>query len=376
MKNPKNEVTEELILDSDFLENLVNINWILNINELKVTFITPNIKNLVGYSANEIINKPLNETFLSPSVETIQRSIERNILNKKTSTNDLYIEVIRVQNKNGKIFPIEIVFQQRVNSNNIPHYHGYIRNRQVNNSSLKRFLNQEDKLLESLKKNNQIISILAHDLRGPLGNLNELIRLVIDNFDSYDSIILKKLLNSISVTTNNTYQLMDNLVAWAKTHRNEGEYILEHNNLLKIITEEVELYSSILKQKSLRVAINIPEHLSAKCHKETMSIVIRNLLSNAIKFSQPEGEIIFKSSTQHNKVEISISDYGVGIPSNLQSKILDPNEKVSKPGTNNENGTGLGLTLCKELVEKNKGNIWFESAENMGTTFYISLLSQ
>lgn len=350
------------------IENLADVIWILDYETLTFNYISPGIKQLRGLSVNECLKQSLEESLAPNSFdkfkEIIGNTIENYLLNR--STQEILINDIEFICSNGKTVLTELNCKLLINNYGKIEIHGSCRDI----SSRKRL---ESSLKASLKTNNQIVSILSHDLRGPLGNLNELIALVIENFDTYDNTILKQLLHSISVTTNNTFQLMDNLVEWAKIHRNDGGYEFNETNLYNVAKEEIDIYSSMIKNKGINVCNNLPKDLLANCNKESVAIVVRNLLSNALKFTGIGGSIIIEAKQDNKRIEISICDSGVGIPEHIQSKLLQTTKKISKPGTNNESGTGLGLMLSKELIERNNGNLWFKSKEGEGTRFSFSL---
>ncbi|MBA4055553.1 MAG: hybrid sensor histidine kinase/response regulator, partial [Marivirga sp.] len=136
--------------------------------------------------------------------------------------------------------------------------------------------------------------------------------------------------------------------------------------------ESVRLLEPECKQKNITLINNLRENLDAYADLNMMRSVLRNLLTNAIKFTRSEGSITVSAYRIDNKIIISVADTGVGIPKGNRERLFTLSS-VTTQGTRQEKGTGLGLLLCKEFVEKNGGRIWFETEEGRGTTFYFSL---
>ena len=165
---------------------------------------------------------------------------------------------------------------------------------------------------------------------------------------------------------------------WSSSQRGVIVFNPEEINLYLLFVETIALLKQSADDKSIKLINQAPEDVNIIADKQMLSTIIRNLLSNAIKFTPKDGEIkisarLISDKNKHTAAEITISDNGVGIPSKTQSKLFDVGQDISTKGTDNETGTGLGLVLCKEFVEKHGGEIWVESKIGEGSTFYFTI---
>lgn len=223
--------------------------------------------------------------------------------------------------------------------------------------------------LNNLK--DRLLSIISHDFRSPLNSLQGVLWLLQDQMISETE--LRTLANGLSERVKVISTFLDNLLNWAKSQM-EGSKVQPSNwNLGGVILTKIKLFQTQAEQKNIKLIAQIPTNISVFADLNMIELVVRNLLSNAIKFSFQGGKIELKAEeTQDNFVQISIRDNGVGIPADKIPELFG-SEKISTLGTSNEPGTGLGLLLCKDFVEKNGGKIWLESVINQGTCFYFTV---
>ena len=160
---------------------------------------------------------------------------------------------------------------------------------------------------------------------------------------------------------------------WAQSQSGRMEFKPEYFELNAIIKEEILLLNGNAEQKSIIIATELSSIFLVNADKAMLSTVLRNLISNAIKFTNQKGKITIASMFKQHELIISVIDNGVGMSKERLNQLFKIDESYSTRGTQNENGTGLGLILCKEFIEKNNGKIWAESEIGVGTTFYFSL---
>lgn len=236
--------------------------------------------------------------------------------------------------------------------------------------------------LKALKKSNEtkdkFFSIIAHDLKSPFNAMLGFSNMLNDNFDDFDQKEHKEFFGIIHKNLNNIYRLLDNLLLWSLSQIGKFDFNPEKINLYLLIHESNELLKQSAEIKSIKIINQISKNIYVDADKDMLSTIIRNLLSNAIKFTPKEGEITITatlSTTKKNKsfTTISIKDCGVGIDKKKQSKLFDFSENISTKGTENETGTGLGLILCKEFVEKHSGKIWIESEVGKGSVISFTI---
>jgi len=234
-------------------------------------------------------------------------------------------------------------------------------------------LNNELRDLNTVK--DKVFSIIAHDLRTPFTALlgfSEVIRAELDNLTKEE---LKKFIDSIYFSSRNLYELLENLLQWSRINRKAFELNLEQFE----ISEELEKVIRVLKENAELKRITLINELQKSqliySDRHAVNLVLRNIISNAIKFTKPGGRIKIDSKPTNGLVEINISDTGMGIPEKLLNNIFS-NNMVSTNGTENESGTGLGLILCKEMIEKSGGDIWVESEVGKGSKFTFTQLTK
>ncbi len=235
----------------------------------------------------------------------------------------------------------------------------------------------EKYLKEANATKDKLFSLIAHDLRSPIGAVSALANVLFANFDKYQPVKQNTLLKIICMALDNTYILLEDLLLWSLAQKDAILFTPKKINLSNITNEIIEVFSQNIANKELKINKNYPPSFDIYADLQMISTVLRNLLSNAIKFSYNKGiiEIKFESFIDENnhEVHISIRDYGMGMSKGAISKLFNIGENTSTLGTNKEKGTGFGLIICKEFVEKHHGNITIESKINQGTKIIVAL---
>ena len=230
---------------------------------------------------------------------------------------------------------------------------------------------RETELEASNETKTKLFSIIGHDLRGPVGALQELLRLYSDGDMETDEFIefvpkLREDVDHISFTLNN-------LLSWGHTQMNGAITKPSLMALESLVSENIKLLSEIAKKKSIKIVSELAENTLTWSDSNQIDIVVRNLISNALKFTPQNGMITISASERDKLWEVSIRDTGVGMDKITVKNLFEKNSNITTYGTNNEKGTGLGLSLCKEMVEKNGGSIWVESTLRKGSCFFFTL---
>ncbi|MBN1970974.1 MAG: HAMP domain-containing histidine kinase [Candidatus Delongbacteria bacterium] len=230
-----------------------------------------------------------------------------------------------------------------------------------------------EKLKELNDSKNKLFSIIAHDLRGPIGNLINLLEIAIEDVNHNSSDQLLKILTVCMKAANNSYALLEELFEWAKNEIEEVVLNPKVFNINDLLIKNIDLYHLHAESKSIIIQFDNHVPISVFADENTINTVIRNLISNAIKFSFEKSIIKLEIKVEGNECLILIKDNGVGISKEKLGSIFDFGEEKSTHGTKGEKGTGLGLALSAELVKKNGGKINVKSEMNNGSTFYFSL---
>jgi len=224
--------------------------------------------------------------------------------------------------------------------------------------------------LNSMK--NKFFSIIAHDLKNPLHSIMGLTELLILNFDKMPDEKKMHFLKMIMSSTNKSYSLLENLLNWARSQTNTLKYDPEMISIREVFEESFEFLLTELERKRITVTGGEIDY-EVYADKNMTLTIVRNLLSNAIKFTPEEGCINIVFTPNDKMVEIAVSDTGMGIAEENIEKLFRIDLNIATAGTEGEKGTGLGLILCKEFVEKNKGSILVKSKLNEGTTVTFTL---
>ena len=230
----------------------------------------------------------------------------------------------------------------------------------------------EQLLKESIFTRDRLFSIIAHDLRGPIGNLIPMIDMITGDYAS-DEAMRNELLSDMRKSAINTFDLLENLLNWARFQSNSIEVKPTNFNLAEVIHEIVELYASSASLKSIRIDTKLDKTLTVRADIDSLKLVVRNLFYNSIKFTPRNGVITLSAYSQGTDVFVEIADNGVGMAPEVVDNLFKTDFSHTTYGTNYEKGSGLGLMLCKEFVEKNGGTIHVESKLGEGSRFVFSL---
>ncbi|NVO10627.1 MAG: PAS domain S-box protein [Bacteroidales bacterium] len=217
----------------------------------------------------------------------------------------------------------------------------------------------------------QLFSIIAHDLRGPIGSLNQMITFIADN-SNIDNQTRNDLILSLKNSTQETYNLLENLLEWAKS-QGQVSFNPKEIKLKPIADYSLILLSGMSSLKKITIKNDIENELSAYVDSYMIKTIFRNLISNAIKFTHDGGKIQILGFRDGENAVLKFIDSGKGIPKDIIGTLLESGQNYTSLGTNNEQGTGLGLKLVKRLIEKNEGKIFIDSELDKGTTFTIFL---
>ena len=233
------------------------------------------------------------------------------------------------------------------------------------------FNNQELHKLNAEK--DKFFSIIAHDLKSPFNSIIGFSDLLVEEVGNKDYKNIALYSNIIKNSSVRALNLLINLMEWAQTRTGRMKFNPEYLEMNMIVNEIVLFCSDMALQKSIIITNDTLSMIPLYADKAMINTILRNLVSNAIKFTQPGGRINILCEANQNKVNISIKDTGIGISKSSIGKLFRIDTNYSTPGTINETGTGLGLILCKEFINKHKGEIWVESEPGQGSTFCFSI---
>ncbi|SHJ86235.1 His Kinase A (phospho-acceptor) domain-containing protein [Tangfeifania diversioriginum] len=235
---------------------------------------------------------------------------------------------------------------------------------QEKNRALKKLMNEKDKFF----------SIIAHDLKSPFSGLLGMLELMNDEGTELTKEETKKLLPALLKNAENVYALVENLLEWSRLQRNAREVNSEKINPQEVVNEVLGYLEATANQKQITLINEVNENHAVFADRMMFNTILRNLISNALKFTREGGKITVASETEADgKVTFSVTDTGIGMDSKTINEVFSIDKNVSTPGTKNEKGTGLGLILCKEFIELQKGEIRIKSKVNEGTCISFTL---
>ena len=332
----------------------------------------------LGYTEDELIGKDVTDF-------TYHKDINIGMLEMKQILKGKLKSVIvekRYVHKDGSILWGEVNMSLIRDANNNPVYflpiiQNITKRKQAEEELIaaKKLTEESNKELENLNaQKNKFFSIIAHDLKSPFNSILGFSNLLVEQIKekNYDGI--EKYAGIIEQSSNRAMDLLMNLMEGSRSQTGRMEFNAEHFEMISLIKNVALLFDDIAGQKKISINTNkLPSQAPIFADKAMINTILRNLISNAIKFTHTGGEIIILTNENQKELTVSVSDNGVGIPKAYIKKIFRIDEDYSTSGTNKEKGTGLGLILCKEFVEKHEGNIWAESEEGKGSTFYFTL---
>lgn len=348
-------------------ENMNDIVCMLDLNK-KIIDVNKAAIEFYEYSKDELLNMPVKQL-----VHNEDFNISNTFFEKLENSGSYNMYEGRVITKSGQIKWIQ------VNSTEIVHSGEKIGSQDIIRDITQR-KNIEIELQRTLKKLNELVetrdkmfSIIAHDLKSPFNSILGFSEILCENIKIYDITKSEKIIKIINSTAKNTFELLDNLLNWANMQ--SGKIIFKPQKLIlsTILQEIIEISTSAAILKNIQLSYIQSQDIEVYADENMLNVVLRNLISNAIKFTNTGGNIGISTISKQHQVEITISDNGVGIPKEISKKLFNISTNISSVGTANEKGTGLGLILCKEFIEKQGGEIWVESELGKGSDFKFTL---
>jgi two-component system, sensor histidine kinase and response regulator len=240
-------------------------------------------------------------------------------------------------------------------------------------SSKRKIELQARELAQANALKDKMFTIISHDLRSPVGSIKQTLDFISLGMIKPGEDLFNETIKDLIKISDEAYVLLENLLGWAKSQSNILNVIPESLELKTLVNSVAGLLKLNSENKIISIQNKIPEGIMVFADMQMLQSIIRNLLSNALKFTRENGTIELNAVAESGEVIVSVKDTGVGISEARLKKIFDKDQPEQTFGTNKESGSGLGLILCKDFVEKNGGKIWVESKEGVGTTFSFTI---
>lgn len=332
-------------------------------------YVSPACRLLLGYEPKELLGHSAFEFFHPDDLAELEKNRER-IIEEPVHTTVTF----RFRKKNGDYTWFETNTHTIFDENTGAVLELHASSRDVSERIKARQLIQEQnlRLKELNASKDKFFSLLSHDLRSPISTISQLLNLFKNEISSYKIEELEQHINLISDSTNNLLSLVDDVLMWANSQIGRVPFNPQQTNLYKITKETIDTLKPTAEAKNIRINL-IDNKIKLIADINMLKTVLRNLLSNAIKFSNRGGRINVEVTQDEKNTTIAVVDNGIGMTPEVKTKLFDISEFTSKPGTENEKGTGIGLILCKEFIDKHNGAIWAESRFGQGSIFRFSL---
>ena len=377
---------QELERELEILKSTDNSNLLLNIAGVIfigldtngiITLVNKKACEVFGYEEKEMLDKNWFEHFVPERIKREVLPISKKLLSGEIETAEYYENPILTKNGEERL----IYWHNAAIRDEEGNITGHLSSGEdiTNRKKAERVLKEsEEKLRDLNAEKDKFFSIIAHDLKSPYNSMLGFSELLINNFDEYDSLKQKKFIKIIQTEVQNTYKLLENLLLWSRAQRGIIDFSPQNKNLYLLSFETIQLLSQLAENKSITLINQIPKDIYVDADENMLLTILRNFVSNAIKFTPNRGEITLnakaiKGENKRDYTEITVKDSGIGISKENQAKLFQIAENISTEGTDNEKGTGLGLILCKEFVEKHGGKIEVESEVGKGSKFIFTL---
>ncbi len=275
--------------------------------------------------------------------------------------------------KDGTLFPMEVSSSYFYNDDGELRTSMVIRDITERKKAEEILKQSEARLAELNATKDKFFSIVSHDLRNPVHTMLGAIQILNEDIDSMDHQTIKKFTQNLQITVNRLYGLLDNLLNWSLLQMNKIKFSPESVSLNHMIHNSIDIVTDQALSKDITIKFAISEQIIVLADREMVASIMQNLLTNAIKFSFPKSIIVVSAKLKHTQVEVVIEDSGTGMEDDRLKNLFDIGANLNTTGTKGEKGTGLGLILSKEFVEKNGGTIRVESTVGVGSRFIFTL---
>ena len=326
---------------------------------------------MIGYSEEELQNQNWADYTFPDDIEPNLRIIESILSGKQKSVR----WEKRYLHKNGSIIWVDIhTFLLRDENGNPLHFITTVNDISAWKKAEEENHIKAEKLQQSNAEKDRFFAILAHDLRSPISSFMGLAEIITQDINNMSIAEIRDITKLLHQSASSLFQLLENLLEWSVLKKGIFSFHPEHILLSDIINNSVNVLTETAKRKNLIIANNLADSYVVNCDPKMTETIFRNLISNSIKFTNRGGSIVISADPiSKDEILVSVKDTGIGMDKELCQKLFILSEHPHRKGTEGESSSGLGLLICKDLVEKQGGVIRAESEENKGSTFLFTL---
>lgn len=336
-------------------------------NELKFIFTNPSAELIFGMEKGKINGKFLTQFLRKDLRKTIKNQFPEIGNNDKKN---LELEIVQ---PSGETRLLDITINPQFRDDSFIGFFTVFRDITEWKKAEHNLISSEHILREANAAKDKFFSIIAHDLKNPFNSIQGFSDLLIKHYSSYDTDEVLTFIKMIRDASKQAYNLLENLLHWSRAQTGRIKFDANDTDIYELVEQTILLLEGTAKEKNIHLVNNVNKDTHAFCDPNMISTVIRNLVSNGIKFTRPTGKVTVTAKPKGKLLEVCVSDSGIGIDEMNAKKLFRIDSSFSTSGTANEEGTGLGLILCKEFTEINNGTLAFKSKPGKGTTFIITL---
>ena len=361
------EITTQFLDDSQIISRTGSWNWNVMTNEVHWS---KNMFRLLGLAPDEV--EPTYELALDHVCDSDKKRYEETLTKAIENKTAYYFENKIVQRDKSVISVVSSGKCILDENQNLIRMFGIVQDVSIQ-KEIEKIKEEKQRAEDRDKIKLLILKMIAHDIKNPFHHINGFSELLIENIQKKefeDAFTYGKI---IQEATNQTLKILDGLLQWAFTDSNSSTFSRTTIALKNLVDDVIEFLNIQLIKKKLIIKNLIDSEVCIDADKHMLMSIVRNLISNAIKYCNRDGEITIALQSKKNQNLISISDTGVGVTPKMLENLFDPSKIISKKGTEQEKGSGLGLQICKALVDRHDGEIWFDSEIGIGTTCYFTL---
>ncbi|MCV9388953.1 sensor histidine kinase [Reichenbachiella ulvae] len=355
-------------------KNITDVIWIYNLTQNRFEYVSPSKESYSGLNPDQLRNINIGETLTEES-----RAIAQNAINESVAIleRDGYVKSVRLElqqyKADGELIWIEVDNKLTKNEKGEIEILGV--SRDINEKKLTELelIKNREQLMQLNVTKDSFFSIIGHDLKSPLSSMTGTLEFLLSNYQSIGDEERQKFLSMCKDTSDHAFKLLENLLTWARAQSRDLAYNPEPISVKGVAEDVAKLLHVSASNKSITLKINLSPTTIVMADLFMLSTILRNLISNALKFTNEGGEIKVEAIDQTDFIEISVKDNGVGIDEEVIPNLFRIDKKTTTKGTHNEKGTGLGLVLCQEFVQRHGGSVRVESKKGEGSTFYFTV---
>ena len=353
-------------------ENSADIVWHMD-KDFRFTYVSPTDEKIRGFKQDEVVGQKIWD-ILTPegSLKLSDTIAERK--QKQIQVNQPSRYELQMKCKGGSLIWVEVNVNPIIDVNgDVSGYNGVTRDITERKQFEEEIQKKNYELKELNDTKDKFFSIIAHDLRSPFQGLLGVSNYLVEEAGNLSKEEVKEYAQMLNESLNNQFRFLEDLLSWARIQYGKMKYQPAIVNVFEEVVNVKQMFVTSSTNKNIDLVVNVAREHHVFADRDMLWLLLRNLISNAIKFTNEGGTVELNSSANDEDIIVEVKDNGVGIEKEYLKKLFQMDSHHSTAGTNNESGTGLGLILCKEIIDRHNCTIWVESEVDRGSSFKFTL---